>query len=79
LFSISEGGLGVQIYFCSIELYWESRNGATFMRERPCGRWQWVLNAVVCGVGDVQMRFIDRMRWGYGKISKADGGSFLII
>jgi hypothetical protein len=30
------------------------------------------------GVGDVRMRFMGRIRWGYGKISREVEGSFLV-
>jgi len=60
-------GWGSVIYFCSSEGCWGSDFGIMFMfmRERPYGRWLWILNMAACGMGGVLIRFI--------------GQSFLII
>lgn len=55
---ISEGGLGSIICFCSTKLFWESGFGIMFMKDRPFGKWLWILNMVERGVGSVQMRSI---------------------
>jgi hypothetical protein len=76
-------GWGSIIYFCSSERCWGSDFGIMFMfmreRERPYGRWLWILNMAACGMGGVLIRFMGCMGWGYGTISEGVGRSFLII
>jgi hypothetical protein len=49
------------------------------MREKVGVELWWTLNLAGCGVGGVLMSLLGCMGWGYGRILRGVGGSFLIL
>lgn len=49
------------------------------MIERPCGESQWTPNMTAHGVNGVLMRFMGRMGWVCGKMSRRVVGNFPVI
>jgi hypothetical protein len=53
--------------------------GITCMREKVGVELWWTLNLAGRGVGGVLMSLLGCMGWGYGRILRGVGGSFLIL
>lgn len=70
-------GWGSIIYFHSTECTWGSGFGVMFVRERPYGRWLWILN-MAAWVGWCSNEVHGAYGVGLGRISGGFGGSFTV-